>query len=235
MNVYELIAEEFSFAECKKIAKLLDMPQVRRVKSRMVHMEILDLLEESKQVPHKAVCTTSYGDGESDDEDTDWRERYESTREAPYGCLTEDDMQRAIRDGDLDTIEDSPVLANITLGNMLRENPELEEDIDRFLRNHHGEDIPDRETVAEWQGTVDFAPTEEDVDEWNKEIGDPSMSEELQAAEDAEDSLSYWADMPDTELNLEALAMIEEQRSLSPKRQTRYDRKLLSKAFSELF
>ena len=148
------------------------------IKRSWERQELMDILEESKQVPHKAVCTTSFGDGESYDEDTDWRERYESTREAPYGCLTEDDMKRAIQDGDLDIIEDSPVLANITLGNMFRENPEFEEDLDNYIRD--GFDI-------------------------------------------------------DTDLNLDALVMIEEQRSLSPKRQTWQDRRKLSQALLEIF
>lgn len=148
------------------------------IKRGWERQELMDILEESKQVPHKAVCTTSFGDGESSDEDTDWRERYESTREAPYGCLTEDDMKRAIRDGDLDIIEDSPVLANITLGNMIRENPEFEEEIDDHIR--FGFDI-------------------------------------------------------DTDLDLDALVMIEEQRSLSPKRQTWKDQRKLSQALLEIF
>ena len=148
------------------------------IKAAWERQELMDILEESKQVPHKAVCTTSFGDGESYDEDSDWRERYESTREAPYGCLTEDDMKRAIRDGDLDIIEDSPVLANITLGNMIRENPEFEEDLDNHIRD--GFDI-------------------------------------------------------DTDLNLDALVMIEEQRSLSPKRQSWRDQRKLSQALLEIF
>lgn len=148
------------------------------IKRAWERQELMDILEESKQVPHKAVCTTSFGDGESYDEDSDWRERYESTREAPYGCLTEDDMKRAIRDGDLDVIDDSPVLANITLGNMLRENPEFEEDLDNHIRD--GFDI-------------------------------------------------------DTDLNLDALVMIEEQRSLSPKRQTWKDQRKLRQALLEIF
>ena len=148
------------------------------IKAAWERQELMDILEESKQVPHKAVCTTSFGDGESYDEDSDWRERYESTREAPYGCLTEDDMKRAIRDGDLDVIDDSPVLANITLGNMLRENPEFEEDLDNHIRD--GFDI-------------------------------------------------------DTDLNLDALVMIEEQRSLSPKRQTWKDQRKLRQALLEIF
>ena len=148
------------------------------IKAAWERQELMDILEESKQVPHKAVCTTSFGDGESDDSDTDWRERYESTREAPYGCLTEDDMKRAIRDGDLNVIEDSPVLANITLGNMIRENPEFEEDLDNHIRD--GFDI-------------------------------------------------------DTDLSLDALVMIEEQRSLSPKRQTWRDQRKLSRALLEIF
>ena len=148
------------------------------IKAAWERQELMQILEESKQIPHKAVCTTSIGDGESYDEDTDWRERYESTREAPYGCLTEDDMKRAIQDGDLDIIEDSPVLANITLGNMFRENPEFEEDLDNHIRD--GFDI-------------------------------------------------------DTDLNLDALVMIEEQISLSPKRQTWQDRRKLSKALLEIF
>ena len=36
---------------------------------------------------------------------------------------------------DLDTIEENPILANITLGNMLRENPEIENDLDEFVRD----------------------------------------------------------------------------------------------------
>lgn len=148
------------------------------IKRAWERQELMDILEESKQIPHKAIRTSSFGDGESDDEDMDWRERYESTREAPYGCLTEDDMKRAIVDGDLDTIEDSPVLANITLGNMLREDPWFEEELDDHIRD--GSDI-------------------------------------------------------DTDLSLDALVMIEEQRSLSPKRQSWKDQRKLSKALLEIF
>lgn len=149
-----------------------------KIKRAWERQELMQILEESKQVPHKATCTTSFGDGESDDSDTDWRERYESTREAPYGCLTEDDMKRAIRDGDLNVIEDSPVLANIALGNMLREYPEFEEELDDHIK--FGSDI-------------------------------------------------------ETDLSLDALVMIEEQRSLSPKRQSWQDQRKLSKALLEIF
>lgn len=182
-------------------------------------LDIKEIIEESKQVPHKAVCTTSFGDGESDDEDTDWRERYESTREAPYGCLSEDDMKRAIADGDLDTIEDSPVLANIALGNMLREDPNLEKSIDEFVRNHKGEDT--------------ISPDELQNQEYiaNNEYGEFSEDDQ----EDAQWVVDHWSDLPDTELNLDALVMIEEQRSLSPKRQTWKDQRKLSKALLEMF
>lgn len=182
-------------------------------------LDIKEIIEESKQVPHKAVCTTSFGDGESDDEDTDWRERYESTREAPYGCLTEDDMKRAIMDGDLDTIEDSPVLANITLGNMLREDPDLEQSIDNFVRNHKGEDTI---SLDELQSQEYIASNEYS-----------EFSEDDQ--EDAQWVVDHWSDLPDTELNLDAIAMIEEQRSLSPKRQTWKDQRKLGRALLEIF
>lgn len=149
-----------------------------RIRKGWDRAEVKELFDECSTAPHKAVCTTTIGIGESDDEDTDWRERYESTREAPYGCLTEDDMKRAIKDGDLDIIEDSPVLANITLGNMLKEDPLLEEEIDGHIR--YGSDV-------------------------------------------------------ETDLNLDALVMIEEQRSLSPKRETWQDQRKLSRALFEIF
>ena len=189
------------------------------IKAAWERQELMQILEESKQVPHKPVCTTSIGDGESDDEDTDWRERYESTREAPYGCLTEEDMKRAIQDGDLDIIEDSPVLANITLGNMFREDPEFEEDLDSFIRNHKDED-----TISS-----DELQTQEYIasNEYNE------FSEDEQ--EDAQYIVDSWSDIPDTDLNLDALVMIEEQRSLSPKRQTWKDQRKLSQALLEIF
>lgn len=148
-------------------------------------LDIKEIIEESKQVPHKAVCTTNFGDGESDDEDTDWRERYESTREAPYGCLSEDDMKRAVMENDLSVIEESPILANITLGNMLREDPDLESELDERIRgNYTGSGLG-------------------------------------------------WDDV--TNIPREAFTMIEEQRSLSPKRQTWKDQRKLSRALMEIF
>lgn len=154
-----------------------------RIRRGWDRAEVKELFDECSTVPHKAVCTTSFGDGESFDGDTDWRERYESTREAPYGCLSEEDMKRAIREGDLNTIEDSPVLANITLGNMLREYPELEEQLDEKLKGGY-EDL-------------------------------------------------LWDEM--TDIPRDAFQMIEEQRSLSPKRQTWRDQRKLSKALLEIF
>lgn len=155
------------------------------IKAIWERQELMQILEESKQVPHKAVCTTSIGDGESSDEDTDWRERYESTREAPYGCLTEDDMKTAIMENDLNIIEESPVLANITLGNMLREDPDLESELDERIRgNYTGSDLG-------------------------------------------------WDDV--TNIPRDAFTMIEEQRSLSPKRQTWKDQRKLSRALLEIF
>ena len=145
--------------------------------------EVRELFDEYSTAPHKAVCTTTIGIGESDDENTDWRERYESTREAPYGCLTEDDMRHAIMDNDLATIEESPVLANITLGNMLREYPELEQQLDEKLRGGY-EDL-------------------------------------------------LWDEM--TDIPRDAFQMIEEQRSLSPKRETWQDQRKLSKALLSIF
>lgn len=148
-------------------------------------LDIKEIIEESKQVPHKVVCITTIGDGEPDDGDTDWRERYESTREAPYGCLSEDDMKRAIMENDLSTIEESPVLANITLGNMLREDPDLEAELDERIRgNYTGSGLG-------------------------------------------------WDDV--TNIPREAFTMIEEQRSLSPKRQTWKDQRKLGRALLEIF
>ena len=181
--------------------------------------EVKELFDECSTAPHKAKCTTSIGRDEDDEDQTDWRERYESTREAPYGCLDEEDMKRAIMSGDLETIEESPVLANITLGNMLRENPEFEEDLDRFLRNHKNEDIISlddlhkQEYIAENE-YEEFCEDEQDDAQW---------------------IVDHWSDLPDTELNLEALAMIEEQRSLSPKRETWQDQRKLSKALLSIF
>ena len=181
--------------------------------------EVRELFDECSTAPHKAKCTTSVGRDEDDEQETDWRERYESTREAPYGCLTEDDMKRAIRDGDLDTIEDNPILANIALGNMLRENPEFEEELDSFIRNHKGEDTISLDELQEQEYIA--------ANEYEE------FSEDEQ--DDAQCVVDYWSDLPDTELSLEALAMIEEQRSLSPKRETWQDQRKLSKALLSIF
>lgn len=145
--------------------------------------EVRELFDECSTAPHKAKCTTSVGRDEDDEDQTDWRERYESTREAPYGCLTEDDMRRAIMDNDLETIEDSPVLANIALGNMLKEYPELEQQLDEKLRGGY------------------------------KDL--------------------LWDEM--TDIPRDAFTMIEEQRSLSPKRETWQDQRKLSKALLSIF
>ena len=181
--------------------------------------EVRELFDECATAPHKAKCTSSVGRDEDDEEQVDWRERYESTREAPYGCLTEDDMKRAIKDGDLDTIEDNPILANIALGNMLRENPEFEEELDSFIRNHKGEDTISLDELQEQEYIA--------ANEYEE------FSEDEQ--DDAQCVVDYWSDLPDTELNLEALTMIEEQRSLSPKRETWQDQRKLSKALLSIF
>ena len=198
-------------------------------------LDVKEIIEESKQVPHKAVCTTSFGDGESDDEDTDWRERYESTREAPYGCLTEEDMKQAIKEGNLDIIEDSPVLANITLGNMLREDPDLEASLDDFIRSHKNESVPSQDEIEYWQQRVCDAPSEEDAREIKAVFGTNDGWNDIDEAEEIQDTLDWWSDMPETELNIDALMMIEEQRSLSPKRQTWQDQRKIRKALLEIF
>lgn len=154
-----------------------------RIRCGWDRAEVKELFDECSTAPHKPICTTNIGRYDDEEDQTDWRERYESTREAPYGCLTEDDMKQAIREGDLDTIEDSPVLANITLGNMLREYPELEEQLDEKLRGGY-EDL-------------------------------------------------LWDEM--TDIPRDAFQMIEEQRSLSPKRQSWQDQRKLSKALLEIF
>lgn len=238
MSIVQVIAANNSVKELQQLCKQFRNKEFRKALKLRMQWDAEDLREiiaENEQLPCKPVCTTSYGEGESDDEDTDWRERYESTREAPYGCLTEDDMMRAIREGDLDTIDENPVLANITLGNMLKENPELEEQLDNFIRNHKGEDIPDWDTIAEWKSTAAFAPTDEDIDDWGRYIGDDSMIKEFRAGEAAEDNLSYWEDLPETSLPVDALVMIQEQRSNSPKRQSWAEAKAQKRLFLSMF
>ena len=238
MSIVQVIAANNNVQELQQLCKQFRNKEFRKALKLRQQWDAEDLAEiiaENEQLPCKPVCTTSYGEGESDDEDTDWRERYESTREAPYGCLTEDDMVRAIREGDIDTIDENPVLANITLGNMLKEDPELEEQLDNLIRNHKGEDIPDWDTVAEWQETAAFAPTDDDIDDWGRYIGDDSMIKEFRAGEAAEDNLSYWEDLPETDLPVDALVMIQEQRSHSPKRQSFAEAKAQKRLFLSMF
>lgn len=111
-------------------------------------------------------------------------------RDAPYGCISKEDMLRAIEEGDLEIIEESPVLANVTLGEILREDPDLERSLDSFIRNHRGEEIP-------------FL-------------------------------LDEWSDIPETKWDLDALVMIQEQRSQSPKRNTRQAQKAMKIAFLKM-
>lgn len=238
MSIVQVIAANNNVKELQQLCKRFhnrEFKKALKLRQQWDAEDLAEIIAENEQLPCKPVCTTSYGIGESDDEDTDWRERYESTREAPYGCLTEEDMVRAIREGDLDTIDENPVLANIALGNMLREDPELEEQLDDFIRNHKGEDVPDWDTVAEWQETAAFAPTEDDIDDCGRYIGDDSMIEEFKAGEAAEDNLSYWEDLPETNLPVDALVMIQEQRSHSPKRQSWAEAKAQKRLFLSMF
>ena len=238
MSIIQVIAANNTVKELQELCKQFhnrEFKKALKLRKQWDAEDLAEIIAENEQLPCKPVCTTSYGEGESDDEDTDWRERYESTREAPYGCLTEEDMKRAIREGDLDTIDENPILANITLGNMLKENPELEEQLDNFIRNHKGEDIPDWDTVRDWETTAAFAPTEEDIDEWGEYIGDSSMIEEFEAGETAEENLRYWEDLPETDLPVDALVMIQEQRSLSPKRQSWAETKAQKRLFLSMF
>lgn len=105
-----------------------------KLRQQWDHQEAMELFEESQQLPCKKKCTTSYGIGDQNDDEEDWRYKTENTREAPYGCLSEDDMRRAIFDNDLDVIEENPILANIALGNLLKEDPDLEQELDARLR-----------------------------------------------------------------------------------------------------
>lgn len=158
MSIIQVIAANNSVKELQDLCKQFrnkEFKKALKLRQQWDAEDLHEILEEAEQLPCKPVCTTSYGDGESDDEDTDWRERYESTREAPYGCLTEDDMRRAIYNEDLDTIEENPILANITLGNMLKENPEIENDLDEYVRDPEKLN-PESEDELTWDELTDI-------------------------------------------------------------------------------
>lgn len=158
MSIVQVIAANNTVQELQQLCKQFRNKEFRKalkLRQQWDAEDLREIIEENEKLPCKPVCTTSYGIGESDDEDTDWRERYESTREAPYGCLTEDDMRRAIYDEDLDTIEENPILANITLGNMLKEEPDLENILDEYVRDPEKFFNPEEEDVF-WEERTDI-------------------------------------------------------------------------------